>query len=116
MIINEEQRSLLQSVFIGSGLKLEDFDEMCSDSGYFICHKKESSICFSIRKSIQWACIGDVFCKPYTYQKSMYKGCDTFDDCLKLARDWSAVSKYQLLGKPYYHKIFNNGKNKLIQI
>ena len=39
MIINEEQRSLLQSVFIGSGLKQEDFDEMCSDNGYFICHK-----------------------------------------------------------------------------
>lgn len=78
--------------------------------------KRNLQYIFSIRKSIQGACIGDVFCKPYTYQKSMYKGCDTFDDCLKLARDWSAVSKYQLLGKPYYHKIFNNGKNKLIQI
>ena len=106
MTINEGQRSLLQSVFIGSGLKLEDFAEMCSDSGYFICHKKESSIHFSISKSILGARIGDVHCEPYTYQKSMYKGCDAFDDCLKLARDWSAVSKYLLLGKPYYHKVF----------
>ena len=106
MIINNEQLFALQSVFISSGLKLDDFKEMCSDSEYCICHKKEPSIRFLICRSIQGARVGDVFCKPYTYQESMYKGCDVFDDCLKLARDWSAVSKYQLFGKPYYHKVF----------
>ena len=36
----------------------------------------------------------------------MYMGCETFDDCLKLAREWAIVSKYKLLKKPYYHKVF----------
>ena len=33
-------------------------------------------------------------------------GCEAFDDCLKLARDWAVVLKYKLLKKPYYHKVF----------
>lgn len=106
MGINKEQHRTLVQIFAKTGLDLSAFEERWTDVDYWIYHKVEPSIRFSIRNSIQNARIGDVFCEPYTYQNSMYIGCDTFDDCLKLARDWSVVSKYKLEKRPYYHKIF----------
>lgn len=106
MIINEEQHEELVAVFAKSGLDLSVFREQWTDNKYYICHKIESTIRFSVSNTIQNARIGDVFCEPYTYQDSMYKGCNSFDDCLKLARDWSVVSKYKLAKRPYYHKVF----------
>ena len=106
MRINKEQHEELLGVFAKSGLDLFAFKEQWKDNEYYICHKIEPTIRFSIVNSIQNARIGDVFCEPYTYQDSMYKGCNSFDDCLKLARDWSVVSKYKLANRPYYHKVF----------
>lgn len=106
MRINKEQHKSLELVFANSGLDISEFDEYLSDTEYYICHKIETSIRFSIRSSIQGARIGDVFCEPYTYQNTMYKGCNTFDECLTLAHDWSIVSKYKLKNRVYYHKVF----------
>jgi len=105
-MLNQEQHTRLQSVFIGSGLSLSAFEERWTDEEYYIANKMESSIRFIICKSIQGKTFGDVFCDPYTYQETIYMGCETFDDCLKIARDWSVVSRYKLLEKPYYHKVF----------
>lgn len=106
MRINKDQHEKLVAVFAKSGLDLSAFNEQWTDNDYYISHRIEPSIRFSISNSIQNARIGDVFCEPYTYQDSMYKGCNTFDECLKLARDWSVVSKYKLAKRPYYHKVF----------
>lgn len=106
MRINKEQREELIALFAKSGLDLSAFLEHWTDNEYYISHKIETTIRFSICSSIQHARIGDVFCEPYTYQSSMYKECNTFDECLKLARDWSVVSKYKLAKRPYYHKVF----------
>ena len=106
MILNQEQHTILQSVFISAGLSLAAFDERWTDDEYYFSYIMDPSIRFTIHRSIQGKSFGDVFCNPYTYQKTMYMGCEAFDDCLKLARDWAVVSKYKLLKKPYYHKVF----------
>lgn len=106
MRLNKEQYTKLQAVFISAGLSLEAFDERWTDDEYYISYIMEPSIRFTIRRSIQGKSFGDVFCNPFTYQETKYMGCETFDDCLKLARDWAVVSKYKLLKRPYYHKVF----------
>lgn len=113
MALNDEQYKNLQSVFISAGLSISEFDEQCTEEEYYIIHKTDSSIRFKIfSRSIQDKEFGDVFCEPYTYQKTMYMGCESFEDCLKLARDWAVVSKYKLMRKPYYHKVFISHSSK----
>lgn len=94
MRLNQGQHTILQSVFISVGLSLSAFDERWTDDEYCFSYIMDPSIRFTIYRSIQGKSFGDVFCNPYTYQKTMYMGCETFDDCLKLARDWAVVSKY----------------------
>lgn len=113
MALNDEQYKNLQSVFISAGLSISEFDEQCTEEEYYIIHKTDSSIRFKIiSRSIQDKEFGDVFCEPYTYQKTMYMGCEAFEDCLKIARDWAVVSKYKLMRKPYYHKVFISHSSK----
>ena len=40
------------------------------------------------------------------FTTSIYKSCDSFQECLRLGSAWATKTKYQLLGKPYYHKVF----------
>lgn len=106
MIINESQLQLLNDVIVSAGLSLGDFDLWDNGIEFQYSHKVEPAYRFLIRPSLNRATIGDVFCEPYTYEKSMYKGCNTFEKCLSLAKEWATVVRYRLEGRTYYHKVF----------
>ena len=106
MIINESQLQRLNDVIVSSGLSLVDFDLWDDGRKFQYSHKIEPAYRFLITPSINNATIGDVFCEPYTYQKSIYYGCNTFEECLSLAKEWAVVTKYRIAGKRYYHKVF----------
>ena len=116
MFLNEKQITKVESVFMEAGLNKNDF----------VCHNGEIEIVFhnvldptyrfQIKESIQGANFGDVFCEPYTYIPHIYKRCNSFDECLHIAKEWAIVVKYNLAGKPYYHKVFisHSSKDKVL--
>lgn len=107
MVLNKSQLQCLESTIVSVGLSLSDFNFW--DDGHEIqySHKIEPKYRFLIKKhSLTNAIIGDVFCEPYTYQESIYLGCNTFEECLSLAKEWSVVTKYKLENRTFYHKVF----------
>lgn len=112
MIINDTQLQLLNETIAANGLKLNDFNLYDDGRELQYSNKIEPSYRFLICPSINGAVIGDVFCEPYTYQRHIYLGCDTFEKCLSLAKEWAIVTKYKLEGKPYYHKVFISHSSK----
>lgn len=106
MIINDYQFQCLNNIITASGLSLSDFNLWEDGKELQYSHKIEPEYRFMIRTSLSNAIIGDVFCEPYTYQDSMYRACDTFEECISLAKEWAIVTKHILKGKTYYHKVF----------
>ena len=112
MIINVHQFQRLNEVIVSTGLSLADFNLYDDGREMEYAHKIEPEYRFMIRPSLANAVIGDVFCQPYTYEKSMYRACNTFEECLSMAKEWATVTKYSLAGKIYYHKIFISHSSK----
>lgn len=107
MFLNSEQIQKLKTIFATAGLNNSDFNSNNEDREYSYYRINDpNSFRFQIRQSIQGALFADVFCEPYTYAPHIYKSCDNFDECLRLAYEWATVTSYKLAGKTYYHKIF----------
>lgn len=106
MIINKYQLERLKEEITASGLSLQDFEMYDDGRELQYSHKLEPSYRLLIRPSLNRSFIGDVYCEPYTYQDTIYMGCDTFEQCLSLIREWATVTKYKLENKPYHHKVF----------
>ena len=107
MFLNSDQIQEITNLFSQIGLNKAEFNYTNSDKEfvYFKISDPETYR-YQIRTSIQGALFGDVFCTPYTVDPSIFKSCDSFQECLRLGSDWATKTKYQLLGKPYYHKVF----------
>lgn len=107
MFLNSNQIQEITNLFSQIGLNKAEFNYTNSDKefAYFKISDPETYR-YQIRTSIQGARFGDVFCTPYTVDPSIFKSCDSFQECLRLGSDWATKTKYQLLGKPYYHKVF----------
>lgn len=107
MFLNSNQIQEITNLFSQIGLNKAEFNYTNSDKefAYFKISDPETYR-YQIRTSIQGARFGDVFCTPYTVNPSIFKSCDSFQECLRLGSDWATKTKYQLLGKPYYHKVF----------
>lgn len=112
MKFNSEQKEKLINTFIRSGLYIDDFIFSNPSNEIFFYNKVDPTYRFQIRDSIENARFCDVFCRPYTYQDTIYKGCDSFAECIELAGIWATITKYRLRGKPYYHKIFISHSSK----
>lgn len=106
MRLNNNQKQMFYQAIGRYGLMPQQFEIFEDDYEICFVHKVESSYRFQIRGSIQNAEFADVYCTPYTYQQSIYKGCDTFNDCLTLANEWAEKVSYKLQGKNYINKIF----------
>lgn len=106
MQLNSEQIISLKELFIKAALNINDFIFKADD--YEICfyHKIETNYRFQIRNTIGTARFCDVFCEPYTYIPHIYMECNSFTDCLELARVWATVTRHKLEGRKYYSKIF----------
>lgn len=107
MFLNSAQIQELKAIFANIGINNSDFNYNNQESE-FVYYKltDHKAYRFQIRKSIQGALFADVYCEPYTYMPSIYKSCDNFDECLRLAFEWATCTKFKLMGKTYYHKIF----------
>lgn len=107
MFLNSAQIQELKAIFANIGINNSDFNYNNQESE-FVYYKltDNKAYRFQIRKSIQGALFADVYCEPYTYMPSIYKSCDNFDECLRLAFEWATCTKFKLMGKTYYHKIF----------
>ena len=107
MFLNSNQIQEITNLFSQIGLNKAEFNYTNSDKefAYFKISDPETYR-YQIRTSIQGDRFGDVFCTPYTVDPSIFKSCDSFQECLRLGSDWATKTKYQLLGKPYYHKVF----------
>lgn len=112
MKLTTEQTRLLEDTFTKAGLPVSNLNYKEIFKEIYFVHKIESTYRFQIRDSIQGDLFCDVFCEPYTYSPTIYRSCDTFADCLKLAKDWATVAKYKLSGKNYYNKIFISHSSK----
>lgn len=92
MVLSEHQIKKLELSLIKVGLNIEDFCLRSDDSEvHFFHHLDPSAYSFLVRETIQNARLADVFCEPYTYQPSIYLGCDSFDDILKLIGEWGLL-------------------------
>lgn len=107
MFLNSDQIQEITNLFSQIGLNKAEFNytNMDNEFAYYKISDPQTYR-YQIRASIQGARFGDVFCTPYTETTSIYKSCDSFQECKRLASDWATKTIYQLLGKPYYHKIF----------
>lgn len=107
MFLNSAQIQELKVIFANIGINNSDFNYNNQELE-FVYYKitDHKAYRFQIRKSIQGALFADVYCKPYTYMPSIYKSCDNFDECLRLAFEWATCTKFRLTGKTYYNKIF----------
>lgn len=107
MFLNSAQIQELKAIFANIGINNSDFNYNNQESE-FVYYKltDHKAFRFQIRKSIQGALFADVYCEPYTYMPSIYKSCDNFDECLRLAFEWATCTKFKLMGKTYYPKIF----------
>lgn len=112
MNLNDDQKQMLYQAFGRYGLMQQQFEILENDYEICFVHKVESSYRFQIKDSIQNAKFADVYCEPYTYLPHYYKGCDTFSECLTLAKDWAKVVSYNLQGKKYFCKIFISHSSK----
>ncbi len=106
MLLSNEQIKEIESIFISEGLKNDSFQSYNNELEYLYKNRNEQTIRFEIKETIQSALFADVYCEPYTYIPHIYQGCNSFQECLKLAREWAKVTKYKLVGKLFYHKIF----------
>ena len=117
MFLNSAQIQELKAIFASIGINNSDFNYN-NQEFEFVYYKitDDKAYRFQIRKSIQGALFADVYCEPYTYMSSIYKSCDNFDECLRLASEWATCVKFKLAGKIYYNKIFisHASKNKLL--
>ena len=117
MFLNLEQIQELKAIFANVGINNSDFNYSNRELEFsYYKITDQNSYRFQIRKSIQGALFADVYCEPYTYMSSIYKSCDNFDECLRLAFDWATCTKFRLAGKIYYNKIFisHASENKLL--
>ena len=107
MFLNSAQIQELKAIFASIGINNSDFNYNNQELE-FVYYKitDPKAYRFQIRKSIQGALFADVYCEPYTYMSSIYKSCDNFNECLRLAFEWATCTKFRLTGKTYYHKIF----------
>jgi len=105
MLLNNEQIKEIESIFISKDLKKDRFQSYKNEGVYLYKNRNEQTIFFVIKET-KSALFAYVYCQPYTYAPTIYKGCNSFLECLKLAREWAEVTKYKLAGKEYYHKIF----------
>lgn len=107
MFLNSDQIQEITNLFSQIGLNKAEFN-YTNTNNEFAYYKisDPKTYRYQIRTSIQGARFGDVFCTPYTENTSIYKSCDSFQECLRLGSAWATKTKYQLLGKPYYHKVF----------
>lgn len=107
MFLNSDQIQEITNLFSQIGLNKAEFNYTNTDKefAYYKISDPETYR-YQIRTSIQGARFGDVFCTPYTVDPNIFKSCDSFQECLRLGSDWATKTKYQLLGKPYYHKVF----------
>ena len=117
MFLNSAQIQELKAIFASVGINNSDFNYNNHElefSYYKITDPKAYR--FQIRSSIQGALFADVYCEPYSYMSSIYKSCDNFDECLRLAFEWATCAKFRLAGKTYYNKIFisHSSENKLL--
>lgn len=107
MFLNSDQIQEITNLFSQIGLNKAEFNYTNTDDEFaYYKISDPQTYRYQIRASIQGARFGDVFCTPYTETTSIYKSCDSFQECKRLASDWATKTNYQLLGKPYYHKVF----------
>lgn len=112
MKLNIEQKEKLLNTFTQAGLCISDFIFSDRFNEIFFYHKIETSYRFQLLDSVENAHFCDTFCAPYTYQDTIYKGCNSFTECLEFAKTWAIVTKYKLNGKLYYNKIFISHSSK----
>ncbi|WP_052074850.1 toll/interleukin-1 receptor domain-containing protein [Porphyromonas sp. COT-052 OH4946] len=112
MKLNENQIQEIKSVLIQKGLQINDIEINFDEDNVNFQHRIQSSYVFCVRRSIQRASLADVYCKPYTYLPHIYLECNSFTDILNAAKEWAVVTKYKLVGKSYYHKVFLSHASK----
>lgn len=105
-VLNKEQLNKLHEVLISENFDTSKFlvseTENCLELAYTLDLTYRLHIC----RSIYNAQLCDVFCEPYTFMDSIYRGCDKFSQVENMAKDWAKVLRYTLRGAPYIHKIF----------
>lgn len=112
MILSETQSNKLYETFSKEGLTASELLFERSDKEVCFVHKLESTYVFELRDSIYNVEFCDVYCQPFTYLPHYYKGCDTFGECLELAKVWARVVSYKLTGKTYIDKLFISHSSK----
>lgn len=112
MFLNNEQKQLLCEALVEKGLHSNQIEMSENDSCILFRHRIEPGYSFQVKKTIHDAEFADVFCNPHTYLPHLYEGCNTFNECLTLAKVWAEVVFYKLQGKNFFSKIFISHSSK----